>query len=172
MTITFRITPTMLYRAQRAMMRVTAWMRWTGYGVLVLYPLVMIGLSLAYGGTALGALRNDVGSYVGLLIFWLVGLPILMRWTAARTFKNTPSFHGEIAWSFAEDGARCRTDVSSLHIGWAAVVRVVETKEFILMFQNKAQAIFLPKSAFPNVAAQQSFRSLLSSHLAGRVQTH
>ena len=168
MTIRFAVTPHMLYRAQRAVMRHITWMHVGGYFVLLLFPLILVAINLAYGGTAMGALRENGVLYVVLALFWLLGIPLITRWNAGRTLRATPAFQGQIEYSFDENGVEIRTAISASHLGWATFVRAVETKEFFLLFQNKVVATFLPKSAFGGTGDLEEFRSLALTRLGQR----
>ena len=158
----------MLYSARRAVMRHTTWMRASGYVVLVFFPLVIIGLGLAAGSTVAAAVRANGVIYAGVVIVWFVGLPLLTRWSSARMLRTTPSFQGELEYSFTSAGMKVRSPVSSAEITWATFVRAVESKEFFLLFHNKQIASFLPKSAFGSADEQQEFRSLVSDQLGDR----
>ena len=160
----------MLYAARRAVMRHTTWMRFSGYVVLLFFPLVIIGMNLAAGHTVGDAVRTNGVIYAGLVIIWLVGLPLLTRWSSARMLRTTPSFQGELEYSFTTAGMKVRSPVSFAEITWATFVRAIETREFFLLFHNKQIASFLPKSAFGSTEEQQEFRSLVSNQLGDRAR--
>ena len=160
----------MFYAAQRAVMRQVKWMHYGGYFVVAGFPLFMIGLSLIYGGTVLGALRHNAIMIIGLPLFWLFVIPALTKWTAARTLRNTPAFQGELAYTFDEKGVDMRAAVASTQLSWSAFIRAVENKEFVLLFQNKAMATFIPRAAFTNERDLHQFRALINQHLAERAE--
>jgi hypothetical protein len=166
--IRFTTTPQVLYGAQRAIAREIPWLRWSGLFVVVAFPLLMIGLTLAYGGTALGALRANWVTIVGLPLFWLVSMPVLQRWTAGRTLRNTPSLQGEQVYRVGPAGLRLENAVSATDIGWGALVRVTETRGFFLLFQSKAMALFIPKHAFGSGAEVEQFRGLVADGVGAR----
>jgi len=170
MTARFRVTPTMLYKAQRDVMRQIPWMHWGGYFVVLAFPLFLLGMTVAYGGTASEAFANYGGLMIGLPLFWLVGIPLLTRWTAGRTLRSTPAFQGEIAYSFSESGLDIQSDVATSHLGWGAFTRAIETHEFFLLFQNKAMAVFVPKSGLGGPGEVDELRSLVARSLGHRAQ--
>ena len=170
MTARFQVTPSMLYDAQRDVMRQIPWMRWGGVFVIVVFPLFMIGMSLAYGGTARGALAQNGGLIIGLPVFWLVGIPLLMRWTAKRTLRSTPAFQGNLVYEFSDSGLQLKSEVSESHLTWSALTRVVETRGFFLLFQNKAMALFVPKSALDASSSEGELRAMIGRHLGERAR--
>jgi hypothetical protein len=158
----------MLYGARRAVMRHIKWMHFGSYFVLVIFPLLMIGMELAYGGTVGGAVRSNLAFYAGVALLWLLGIPLIIRWSSARTLRTTPSFQGELEYSITEAGVQIRSSVSLAQLAWATFVKATESKDFFLLFHNRNVASFMPKSAFESAAEQQDFRSLVSSQLGDR----
>ncbi len=166
--IRFVVTPQVLYGAQRAIARHVPWLRWGGVWVAILYPLVMIGITLAYGGTVLGALKSNWGTILTFPLLWLVGISLLQRWSAGRLWRSTPSLQGEQVYVIDPTGLRLSTPVSSATVAWNAIVRVVETSEFFLLFQSKAMALFVPKKAFASDSDIQRFRQTARDALEAR----
>lgn len=168
MEVRFRITPAVLYGAQRAMARHVPWMRWAGVWMSVVYPLVMVGITVAYGGTAVGALKGSWATIVSLPILWLVGIPLLQRWSVGRHWRNTPSFQGEQVYDVDASGVRIASAVSSSTIAWDAIVRGAETADFFLLFESKAMALFIPKTAFESEADVERFRGIVRQAIGNR----
>lgn len=170
MQVRFTVTPRMVYRAQRAIQRHVGWVRWMGYLVVGGYPLAIIALTLAYGGTIRGAIRANWISMLAFPLLWFVVLPLLQRWTAARTVRGTRTLQGEHAYTFTRDGVTLETSVSTSQLAWSAFVRVVETPEFVLLFQNHLIAMFIPKAAFDGSDALQAWRDLVAPRIGARAQ--
>ena len=151
----------MLYAAQRAVMRQVRWMHLGGYLVVGLFPLVMIGITLAYGGTIAGALRSNAVMIIGLPLFWLVGIPLLMRASTGRLLRNTPGFQGELTYVATDSGLTMESAVATTQLAWSAFTKATESADFVLLFQNKQMATFLPKAAFESVDVLNSFKRLV-----------
>jgi hypothetical protein len=164
----FTVTPQMLFRAQRDVAHQVTWIRWSGIFVCVAFPVIMIGLTLAYGGTLAGALRTNWGMMVGLPILWLVGIPAIQRWSATRLLRNTPAFKGPQITRVDDVGIHTRSPVSTADISWNAIVRVVESRLFFLVFQSKAMALFVPKAAFAASSDLEEFRQLVGAGVGPR----
>jgi hypothetical protein len=170
MQVRFTVTPLILFGAQRAIARHVKWMHLGGYFVAFLFPVLMIGLNLLYGGGVGGAIRNDAGMIFGLPLFWLVGIPLLQRLGARRTLANSPALQGEHVYTIEESGLQLHTGVTDVRLSWAGIVRAVETKAFVLLFQNKMMATFIPKAAFREPSEIEEFRALVSSAIGPRAQ--
>lgn len=168
MQIRFTVTPAIVYQAQRAILREVKWMRWMGYVVVVGTPLILVALTLAYGGTVAGAIRSNWLLMLGFPLLWLVGLPLLQRWGAARTFRSTRTLQGDHVYTFASDGLTVATAVSTSHLAWGAIARVVETRDFVLLFQNQMVAMFIPKAAFEAPSQLQEWRALVAAQIGAR----
>jgi len=55
-------------------------------------------------------------------------------------------------------------------IRWAAIQRVVETRDFFLFFFNARQAHYLPKRAIPTAEDLQHVRELVGAHVGARFE--
>ncbi len=170
MTARFRVTPTMLYKAQRDVMRQIPWMHWGGYFVVLAFPLLLIGITVASGGNASDAFTSYGGLMIVLPVFWLVGIPLVTRWTAGRTLRSTPGFQGEIVYSLSESGLDIQSEVATSHLGWAAFTRATETSDFFLLFQSKAMAVFIPKACLSGPAELNELRGLVARGLGPRAK--
>jgi hypothetical protein len=160
----------MLYDAQRAVMRQVRWMHLGGYFVVLLFPLFMIALTIIYGGTVAGALRSNAAMIIGLPIFWLVGIPLLMRASAGRLLRNTPGLQGELAYTATEHGLEMQSEVAATQLAWSAFTKGLETSQFVLLFQSKQMATFLPKTAFSSADELDAFRRLVKEKLGARAE--
>jgi hypothetical protein len=134
----------------------------------VVYPLLMIAITVAYHGTVIGALKSNWGTIIGFPVLWLVGVPLLQRWSAGRLWRGSPSLQGEQVYRVDASGVQITTPVSSATISWAAVVRAAETPDFFLLFQNKAAALFVPKQAFASGHDVEYFRRVVKDALGAR----
>ncbi|NUO64714.1 MAG: YcxB family protein [Gemmatimonadaceae bacterium] len=170
MHLRFTVTPAMVYRAQRAIQRHVRWIRWMGYLVVGGYPLAIIALTLAYGGTIRGAIRANWIWMLAFPLLWFVVLPLLQRWTAVRTVRSTRTLQGDHAYTFAPDGVTVVTAVSTSQLAWSAFVRAVETPEFVLLFQNHITAMFIPRTAFDGPAELQAWRDLVAARIGARAR--
>lgn len=161
MTVRFRVTPNMFYRAQRDVMRQIPWMRWSGYFTVVAFPVLMVLLTLAYGGTIIGALRSNAALIVTVVLFWVVGIPLLMRWNAKRLLQSTPAYAGDVSYTFSDAGLDAQSAVGNSHLAWSAFTRAAETRDFFLLFQNRATALFVPKAAISSQADTEALTRLI-----------
>jgi hypothetical protein len=170
MLIRFTTTPDILYRAQREMARHVTWMRVAFVGTVFVFPLLMLALGFLGGGVPFDTwFRRNGWLVVGLPLFFLFGLPLIQRRSAVRLWKATPTLQGEMVYYFTPTGFQQTTPHSCTDMTWSSVVRVVETKQFVLLFLNKMTAQFLPKDAF-NPEELADFRALVSSALGARAE--
>lgn len=61
-------------------------------------------------------------------------------------------------------------DVATTQLAWSAFTRAVENGDFVLLFQNKQTATFLPKGAFVSQDELMAFKRLVSEKLDGRAE--
>jgi YcxB-like protein len=170
MLIRFAITPDILRGAQVAAMRHVKWMRVGLIMILVVFPLLMVAIGLLAGRSVLETFRTNALLLIGLPLFWIVGMPLITRWSSKRMWHTTPMFQGEHAYTFGSEGFELVTPVSRTAMAWASVVKAVETRDYVLLFINKMAAQFIPKSAFKGPSELDDFRALVSRALGSRAQ--
>lgn len=160
----------MLYRAQRELARHIKWMRVAFIGTVFVFPVFMLAMGYLSGSMPFSTwLRYNGWLVVGLPLFFLVGIPFIQRRSSKRLWEATPTLQGELAYSFSPAGIEQVSAHSRTEMQWASVVRVVETGEFMLLFLNKTNAHFVPKSAFSNDELL-AFRSVAVAALGERAE--
>jgi hypothetical protein len=168
--VQFSISPALLYRAQRAIAREVPWIRWAKVLLIAGFPLLSLSIGLALGESLIEVLRTNWWSIVGFPACWLIGLPLLQRWDAARLFRATPALQSEQRYVFGEESIRAHSDWASTELAWAGLTRVVETPDFFLLFPSAAMAHFLPKEAFRSADDLHRFRLLVVNSVGVRAR--
>lgn len=163
--VRFTNTPQLLFRAQSALMRHIKWMRWGGVFIVGIFPLFMVGLQLAYGQTVRSAIVNNLAWIIGFPVFWLVGIPLVQRWGAARSLRATPALQGEQVYTFGEEDITVEAGLSRGTTNWKAIVRSVETADLFLLFLSNQVAYFIPKAGFSSDTDVNRFRQLLATRV-------
>ena len=81
---------------------------------------------------------------IPLVVFvalFFVFLPMM----AKRNFKNNPSLHGEILYTFTDEQVELTGPNFESRMDWDKYLKVVETKEMFLLYQSKVMANLIPK---------------------------
>lgn len=172
MTVRFTTSPDMLYRAQRELARHIRWMRVAFYGTVFVFPIFMLAMGLFLGSVPFSTwFRYNGWLVIGLPLFFVVGIPLIQRRSSKRLWEATPTLQGELAYSFDPSGIELTSPHSRTQMQWASVVRIVETREFMLLFLNKMSAHFVPISSFSGEDIS-AFRALAANALGKRAEVH
>ena len=170
MVIRFAITPDVLRGASAATMRHVKWMRVGTIMILVVFPLLLVVIGWLAGRSLLDTLRINGLLIIGVPLFWLVGMPLIVRWTSKRLWQSTPSLQGDHVYTFGPKGFELVTPVSRTVMALASVVKAAETRDYVLLFVNKMAAQFIPKSAFRGPGELDEFRDLVSRAVGSRAE--
>jgi hypothetical protein len=130
---------------------------------------LMIGIQMAFGQTFVLAVRNNVGWILGFPLLWLLGMPLQQRWSAAKAYRTTPAARGDRTFKFDDDGITIDGGLSSGRLEWPAIVRVVETRDLLLLVLGSQVAHFIPKVAFGSTDEIEHFRQLVARKVPSRV---
>jgi hypothetical protein len=160
--VRFAMSPRLLYRAQVAVTTHSRWVLWRLVFVVGMIPLVLIGFALAHGQSLVSAIRNNLAFIIGFPVCWLVGMLLALRWGAARTLRTSPAAGGDRTFTIDENGILIEGGLSNGSLTWPAIVRVVETRDLVLLFLSSRMAHVIPKDAFATPADLERFRELVA----------
>jgi len=143
--VEFQMTPEMYQRVTRDLLRFSFKQKrlWIVAGISV----VLLGVAMLLGGKDLS--RDWLFSYgPALLLFGALWVAIF-RFMPGRLIAKSrfPDPH-PLRYTFTEAGAKIATATSESTIQWAGYIKVEETEEWLLLFQNKMVANPVLKSAF------------------------
>lgn len=103
---------------------------------------------------------------VWIALFWW-GLP----YTNARTYSRThPCAHQEQIRVLSPDGLEIGCATQRSMVPWSAIIRALETPEFILFFASPSSAVHLPLRALPSADERRRARALLREALGERAE--
>lgn len=159
------------FRASKAIERLTASRRhvWLlAFGLPV--GLSALGLLLGAFGTGAPAWGNlPIWPWVFFPVFAFIGIPLLTRWQIHRAIKANPRLKGEIVRTVSAEGLECRDEGTSARFEWRSIMRVVETKEFYLIFYSRNCAYFIPRRLVPD-AERMELHRLLDEYIGSRLE--
>jgi hypothetical protein len=84
---------------------------------------------------------SDLG--IGL---FLVLFPVLVTLIASAKFRQNPSMHHEITYTFSEDAIIVKGLTFNSTLQWPHIIKLRETKKFLLLHPNRQTANFVDKS--------------------------
>ncbi len=112
---------------------------------------------------ALGALGVLAGLalclYVDLygLILAVVGLvlacmPLIRRYTHIRAYRDSKKYQGEIEVTFADEQIEVRSNDGESRLKWSVYSKMLDTKNFLLLYLSPRLFSIVPKKAFAGPA--------------------
>jgi hypothetical protein len=121
--------------------------RWAGHALACLFVLIGV-LSLATSGPRV---LSGVLIFGGL--YWLFLRAWLHRRVVTRRHASSSTRDRHVTWEIAEDKLLSETEgISKAELTWAMFVKVIETPEGWMMFQNKMLFHWIPRSGLANEA--------------------
>lgn len=157
-------------------MKITAQLNYESYAALMVQLFYKKGLVLAtvVSGVIfflLGILAllflYDKRSILYMLILvgvglWLVILPyITVRLKSKRDFSSNQMLQQQMMYEFLADKIMLAGETFSSEMEWSKLYKVVEAKEWILLYQSKTMANLIPKEAIGDKLAQ--LKTLITS---------
>jgi amino acid transporter len=140
--------------------------------------LIYVPAGLLTGGAVLAILGVDIPSDVFVYSFLALGLGLSFRFLFPRIViplnlymlrRKNPSIEGRQSFEFSSDGMKLAGALYVLDLQWAALHKVVETRDYFLFFTNPNWAFFLPKHALESSQFPE-FRRLIESCAPGRAE--
>jgi hypothetical protein len=167
MTYSFTLSKAQHWRATRVVQSRTLAhkLAWAFFGGV---PLLIVAV-LAFNGADVWAFveSHPLGVLGGPLLM-VAGFPLIQYWTVWMHHRNHPTLRGVQVYALEPSRLGMKGPLHNTDLSWDAVVRVVETREFVLFYISKSTAYFLPKAAIP-ATELPTFRAELTRWLPGRV---
>lgn len=128
---------------------------------------VVIGVIFILLGILALLFLYDKGPILYMLILvgvglWLVILPyITVRIKSKRDFSSNQMLQQQMMYEFLEDKIMLTGETFSSEMEWSKLYKVVETKEWILLYQSKSMANLIPKETIGDNLTQ--LKTLITS---------
>jgi len=108
---------------------------------------------------------------IAMIVLWLASLVLRpQRLQVFHFWKNNLSLLGEQTYSFTEQGMGASGDLSNTDLQWAAIHKIVETKELFLFYISENWAYFLPVVEVQKAGKLDDLRQFLEACAPGRTQ--
>lgn len=151
----------MLARGQIALVRHAGLYFWLQVLLIVGIPVWTVGMMLVFDVPVREwSMPTWYVSVINPALFLVINLWV-PHLTAASTLRRHPGMQGEVAVTADASGLTIAAAGSTRAIGWSAISRAVETREFLLIYQGPIFATFVPKAAFATPKALEDFRQAL-----------
>ena len=125
------------------------------FGLLMwlVIPLYFINPELTYGEFPL------TQTFIALMI--TVGLPLFLFWNTSRVYKSNAKFREEIRYILNESWLTIEGNNFVNRIPWDEIHKIVETKSWFVIYQDKLVAHLLIKQNLTDLKASQ-FRNFIA----------
>lgn len=147
-------------------MQTVSWQQITKRWFIRIMALVFLGLLAMVLTTIIQDPRlATIQGLTAPLIFFVV-LPLFMHSNISRVYKANKKDFADMHYTFDSEKITIKSPNSSGDFGWDTIIKVDETKDFVLLFATQKIAYMLPKVAFANAAQVQEF----VAYARGRVE--
>ncbi len=102
--------------------------------------------------------------FVAIVLFWMVVLWGMPKWSAIKQFNGSPASQGEVTLTASAAGIRIKSSQSESNSNWSAYVRWLENKRVIVLFTSPLVFVVVPKRSFSEDQLA-SFRALLRDNI-------
>ncbi|MEL6253130.1 MAG: YcxB family protein [Bacteroidota bacterium] len=92
-------------------------------------------------------------------------LPIFMYWSSKRSFNATPRIREKMIYTFDTEEIHILGESFNSSMSWDKVFKIRETKEWLLLYQNKIVANLIPKSSF-STEEYSALKEIIAAHPA------
>ena len=158
-SISIQVQPT-FWTAYRASLRLVA-LRPSGIVSAAIFPLGALFLLYLHARQHRWPLPGEWVAIVAGLGF----TPLILALTLFLSRRRNMLAKSPITYSFTDQGIQTSTPLSTAQIKWDAVVRAVETRNFLYLFIGASRAFYIP--VWPLQEAELTrLRSLLKAHIS------
>jgi hypothetical protein len=79
-------------------------------------------------------------------IFFLIGLPFFILYGASKNYKTHGKIQGKVVYDFTEEKISIAGESFNSEMNWNSLYKIVELKEWIILYHNRQAANFIPKT--------------------------
>ncbi len=139
-------------------------------------PLMFLIFSLLIG-IYQGAITKWLTIFVGMYIAWVIVYPKMYMISVKNSIKkNIESVNGKkdligsCKLRLTDAGVLEESNVRSNETTWASIVKLVETKEYVFVFNSENSAYVIPKETFESSDYKEKYMDMLSSKSGKQVE--
>lgn len=115
---------------------------------------VVLGLAVALAAVMVFAFEDSNKLFWGLICGWFILLSLGYRWLNPRIImRGYNKKVGEVTYGFGEDALRIDCAVECATVQYDAMVKLVEARDYFLLYPQKRAAYALPKAGFTRGSA-------------------
>jgi hypothetical protein len=171
-TFTGQVSFAMHYRATRAVVARSKVMVFN-YGFFIGVPLLVIVSQLFEKRDV--SRPSVVGIPVWLLlltgpVFVLLFLPLCHALNVWQRRRNNASLQGVLTWTFGTEGFESHGGTFDVRLRWDGINRVVETKDFLLVYIAASTAHFVPKTCAATPQDLGKARAIIKQAIGARAR--
>lgn len=96
-------------------------------------------------------------------VIFLIVNPIQLWLKAAQQVKMNPMFQKPLYYYLSETGILVKQEEQELSIAWEDIVRVIETKKYIILYLSRVHAYIWPVTEMDN--QHEQVKEMLKQHL-------
>src|SRR5579871_1675254 len=151
------------YRATRAIVGRTK-VNLFAYGFFVGIPCLIVLLMLATGHNVTKTPAHGPPPWLvllGGLLLMFVGFPLIHAQNVWQMRRRNRSVRGIHTFTVTPDGFESHGENFDVNLRWDAIHRVVETKEFFLLYFSATWAYFIPKACVSSSEQLQAIRGII-----------
>lgn len=127
--------------------------------VLVCLAAINASWMLCYHLDLLELPKPSMFQYFGLFLIAVVQ-PLGILFMIWRTYATSGHLKSELELDFNKEEIKMKAEGFSLEIFWSKIYKIVESKNWFVIYQNNLSAIIIPKKAFEQEELED-FRNIL-----------
>lgn len=143
--------------------------RWTR-AVVALLPIAMVAWSMSVGWSLGLALFRNVFWIVFASLYFLIGIPLIVRAGVLAVRKADPAWNEEQVVSIDETGFRLASASAQIDIAWSEVRRAAESPAVFLVYFGTGRVFFIPSHVVSAHGVLPALRALLRDKLGERAR--
>jgi flagellar biogenesis protein FliO len=147
--------------------------------IIIAFIIILVSEVLS-GGTSSGITSGEAvhksPSMVAVLAFVFLilyaansfGMPVLIKALGKKQFDSNQLAQKETVYTISGEGIRLGTENSDLNWRYSEIYKVMETNQYIFLYESTSSARIIPKRCFANKEDLEAAVKLLKERITGR----
>ncbi|MHB8127415.1 MAG: YcxB family protein [Mobilitalea sp.] len=100
-----------------------------------------------------------------ILVLYRVASPYITKIIAKKQFESDKLVQKETEYTFSSDGIKAESDVKIVNLRWPELSKIVETKQYFVLYERAQAANIIPKRCFASEEELLAFTKIIQDNL-------
>ena len=111
--------------------------------IIILFIFFSINIIISFWGNS----KIDP-MYIYVFGGYMLGMPLLIVYSARKTYNTNKDLQGEVAWTISEESLKLKGNAFESEFEWSSIYYIKKSEKYILLFKDRIVANIISIDSF------------------------